>query len=166
MSNITATRTGPAAKPRRVGRKANLRQLLLRASRILNAEIVDGLVQHGFELRSTHTALLSNLDEQGTMLSTIARRAGMSKQAMGRLADELESLAYIKSSAHPDDRRSRMISFTAAGWELMRASFESLTDIERRYAKRMGRAQLESLRHSLELFIVASDSDSLPLSDD
>jgi DNA-binding MarR family transcriptional regulator len=89
-----------------LARKNNLRQLLLRATRVLNAQIVSALNERGYDLRSTHTSLLSNLDHQGSTLSVIATRAGMSKQAMGRLADELEQLGYIKSEADPDDGRS------------------------------------------------------------
>src|SRR5450755_4160500 len=73
------------------GRRSNMRQLLLRASRIVNRHVVEGLHARGYaDLRSTHTTLLSNIDLAGSTVTVAADRAGITKQAMGRLATELE----------------------------------------------------------------------------
>jgi len=131
-------------------RVANLRQRLLRASRFVNIAIVDGLHQHGFsKLSSTHTALLSNLDLEGSSLTIVAQRAGMSKQAMGRLADELISLKYITSTRSKDDRRAVKLKFTAAGLKLMNHSFTIMEDIENRCAGCLGDRNFENLLTSL-----------------
>lgn len=144
-------------------RRNNIRQLLLRASRVLNAEIVEELIHRGYTIRSTHTALLSNLDDHGNKLSVVAARAGISKQAMGRLADELETLGYLLSVADEEDKRSRIIRFTAKGWKLMIESFNALDAIERRYANRIGVARLDGLRSILQDLLNSSHSDSQPL---
>jgi DNA-binding MarR family transcriptional regulator len=146
-----------------LARKNNLRQLLLRASRVLNAQIVSALNGRGYDLRSTHTSLLSNLDDRGSTLSAVAARAGMSKQAMGRLADELEDLGYIKSGADPNDGRARVISYTAAGRKLMLSSFEVLAEIERGYGELIGQLALEGLKASLKRLLDALDLDSQAL---
>jgi len=132
-------------------RAANLRQSLLRASRSVNAAIVEDLHQHGFkELRSTHTALLSNLDLEGSSLTTIAQRAGMTKQAMGRLADELISLKYIKKTPGEDDKRAVKIEFTTAGLELMNHSFTIMEDLENRCVHLVGENRFKNLLTSLQ----------------
>src|SRR3954451_19185670 len=78
-------------------RSRNMRQLLLRASRIVNRHVVEGLHARGYEtLRSTHTTLLSNIDLAGSTVTVAADRAGITKQAMGRLASELEEAGYIR----------------------------------------------------------------------
>lgn len=127
-------------------RTANLRQRLLRASRIINIEIVNGLHQHGFtELTSTHTALLSNLDLKGSRLTDVAQRAGMTKQAMGRLADELINLNYIKRSRCEADRRAVKLTFTSTGRKLMNLSFTIMKNIEIRCANHIGDKRFNSL---------------------
>lgn len=132
-------------------RAANLRQSLLRASRSVNAAIVEGLHQRGFKkLRSTHTALLSNLDLEGSGLTAIAQRAGMTKQAMGRLADELTSLEYIKKTRSENDKRAVKIEFTSAGLELMNHSFTIMEDLENRCAHHLGENQFKNLLTSLQ----------------
>ncbi len=132
-------------------RAANLRQRLLRASRVVNAAIVEGLHQQGFtQLRSTHTALLSNLDLEGSNLTVIAHRAGMTKQAMGRLADELISLKYITKIRSEEDKRAYKIRFTPAGLKLMKQSFSIMEKLELRCSRRLGGTQLITLLSSLQ----------------
>lgn len=131
-------------------RSANLRQRLLRAARTVNSLIVQGLQTRGFsELRSTHTALLSNLDLEGASLSSVASRAGMTKQAMGRLADELVRFGYIQSSPDPTDRRAVILRFTDTGLDLMQQSFAVMAEIEKRCAKRIGKNNLQVLLQAL-----------------
>ena len=132
-------------------RVANLRQRLLRASRFVNTAIVDGLHKRGFtELSSTHTALLSNLDLDGSSLTIIAQRAGMSKQAMGRLADELINLKYVTSTRSEDDRRAVKLEFTQAGLKLMNHSFAIMEELENRCAHRLGNNNFKNLLSSLQ----------------
>ncbi len=166
MSTLRAQRfQASAADAARIpaARKNNIRQLLLRASRVLNADIVEELIRRGYIIRSTHTTLLSNLDDHGNKLSVVAARAGISKQAMGRLADELETLGYLLSVADEEDKRSRIIRFTANGWKLMIESFNALDAIEHRYANRIGVERLEGLRSILQDLLGSSQSDSQPL---
>ena len=131
-------------------RNANLRQRLLRASRAVNTLIVQELQARGFgELRSTHTALLSNLELEGASLTSVASRAGMTKQAMGRLADELIRFGYIQRSPDPIDRRAAVLTFTDAGLDLMQQSFAVMAEIEKRCAKRIGKNNYQILLQAL-----------------
>jgi len=132
-------------------RSANLRQCLLRASRYVNAAIVEGLHQRGFtELRSTHTALLSNLDLEGNKLTLIAQRAGITKQAMGRLADELVKLNYVTKTPNKNDRRSVTIKLTPEGLKLMNCSFMIMEELENRCTHRLGGSRFKKLLSSLQ----------------
>src|SRR5215471_21724958 len=102
-----------AADKAEAKRGRNLRQLLLRASRIVNRHVVQGLQARGYSrLRSTHTTLLSNIDLAGSSVSEAAERAGITKQAMGRLASELEEAGFICIEADPEDARVRLIRLT------------------------------------------------------
>lgn len=131
-------------------RAGNLRQRLLRASRTVNAAIVRGLQERGFgQLRAAHTALLSNLDMNGARLTTVAERAGMTKQAMGRLADELIGLGYIARSPDPSDRRAVRLNFTESGLDLMQQSFAVMAGIETRCRRRIGKHEYAAMLDGL-----------------
>jgi DNA-binding MarR family transcriptional regulator len=135
-------------------RRRNMRQLLLRASRLVNRGVVDGLQARGYaDLRSTHTTLLSNIDLAGSTVTAAAERAGVTKQAMGRLATELENAGYIRVQSDADDGRVRVLKLTRTGKRLMLDSLEVMADLERRYAREIGEDRLEAMLQSLAIFI-------------
>lgn len=140
------------------GRRRNLRQLLLRASRIVNRHVVEGLQARGYaDLRSTHTTLLSNIDLAGSTVTDAADRAGITKQAMGRLATELEDAGYVRVATDPNDARARVLQLTTTGERLMLDSFEVLADLERRYARSIGRSRFAAVLEGLAAFAEAEE---------
>src|SRR5215469_11145845 len=140
-------------REREDARSRNMRQLLLRAARIVNRHVVEGLHARGYaNLRSTHTTLLSNMPLAGGTISETAGRAGVTKQAMGRLAAELEEAGYIRVAADPADGRARMLELTDAGTKLMLASLDVMGDLERRYAGLIGRDRLAAVLDGLQAF--------------
>jgi DNA-binding MarR family transcriptional regulator len=142
------------------GRRRNMRQLLLRASRIVNRHVVEGLHARGYpDLRSTHTTLLSNIDLAGSTVTVAADRAGITKQAMGRLATELEGAGYIRVRADPKDARARVLQLTRAGKRLMLDSLEVMTELEHRYAGSIGQDRLAVVLGGLADFVEATEQD-------
>lgn len=134
-------------------RGRNMRQQLLRASRIVNRHVVEGLRARGYTgLSSTHTTLLSNLPLAGGTVTEAADRAGISKQAMGRLAADLESAGYIRIMADPEDARARILKLTKLGGRLMLDSLDVMADLERRYAKLIGPGRLRAILDGLKAF--------------
>jgi DNA-binding MarR family transcriptional regulator len=139
-------------------RGKNMRQLLLRASRIVNRHVVEGLQARGYAgLRSTHTTLLSNMPLAGGTVSQAAERAGISKQAMGRLAMDLESAGYLRVKADPVDARVRKLELTETGRRLMLDSLDVMADLERRYAHLIGPDALRATLDGLRAFSDAAD---------
>ena len=137
-----------------------MRQLLLRASRIVNRHVVEGLHARGYaDLRSTHTTLLSNIDLAGSTVTTAADRAGITKQAMGRLATELEDAGYIRVQADPNDARARVLLLTRAGRKLMLDSLEVMAELEQRYAGAIGQDRLVAILGGLADFVEAAERD-------
>src|SRR5690349_15667002 len=141
-------------------RSRNMRQLLLRASRIVNRHVVEGLHARGYaDLRSTHTTLLSNIDLAGSTVTVAADRAGITKQAMGRLAAELEAAGYIRVRPDPTDARARILQLTRTGKQLMLDSLEVMAELEHRYANSLGRDRLAATLRGLALFVESAERD-------
>jgi DNA-binding MarR family transcriptional regulator len=138
-----------------------MRQLLLRASRVVNRHVVEGLHARGYaDLRSTHTTLLSNIDLAGSTVTEAAERAGVTKQAMGRLASELEGAGYIRVRSDPKDARVRVLQLTKAGRRLMLDSLDVMAELERRYARSVGADQLSAILRGLEIFVEQAEGRS------
>lgn len=102
------------------------------------------------ELRSKHGAVLANLDEQGTRLTTLATRAGIGSSAMGELIDELERLGYVIRRPDPADRRAKLVVPTATGTEVTELAFEAIRRIETSFKRELGREQYTLLRNALK----------------
>lgn len=100
-------------------------------------------------LRPKYGAVFGQLDRRGSRATTLARRAGMTKAAMGQLIDELEELGYVARSPDPGDRRAKLVLPTATGLDVLRILDEFNNRWENRQRKLLGREAYESLRWSL-----------------
>src|SRR6266542_3146473 len=70
---------------------AHLGRLLLQALRRVQASSVAKLQERGHpDVRTGHLPVFSNVEEEGTRITDLAARAGMTRQMMGRLVRELE----------------------------------------------------------------------------
>ncbi|HEX2620137.1 MAG TPA: MarR family transcriptional regulator [Phototrophicaceae bacterium] len=136
-------------------RQQNIGRLFQRAARAYSELALRKLQAHGYEhITLFHTALISNLDTSGTRISTLADRAGMTKQAMGQLVAELEEGGYITREIDPIDKRATLIYFTGAGWKLLEVAHQLKMEIEAEYIAAMGEVNMRTLRNLLEMLII------------
>ena len=67
------------------------------------------------QIGAAHIHITRHLSLQGSRLTELAARAGMSKQAMGDLVDQCEAWDLVRREPDPLDGRARLIVFTATG---------------------------------------------------
>ena len=116
----------------------------------MNLLVSEELARRGHDdIRLIHGRLLENLDYEGNSISVVAKRAQMTKQAMGTLAAELESKGYLRRTVDENDGRIWRLTFTDKGRRLMLETFEIVEEIETRIAKETGRAQFRALEAGL-----------------
>jgi DNA-binding MarR family transcriptional regulator len=132
-------------------RQQNIGRLFQRAARSYSELALEKLHAKGHEgLTLFHTALISNLDVEGTHLKVLAERAGMSKQAMGQVADELEKRGYIRAVTDSKDKRATLITFTDLGWQFLQDAYKVKLEIERSYKAKLGKVGMKQLWNLLE----------------
>ena len=132
-------------------REENIGRLFLRAHRAFGELAYEKLHKRGHDgLSIVHTALLAHLDMHGTQVTTLADRAGITKQAMGRLVDELESKGYVESAPDPTDGRAKRVTFTERGWQFLTDAYEVKLEIEVAYSSILGEDGMVQLRAALE----------------
>src|SRR5690349_19404406 len=106
-------------------RQENIGRLFQRAARAYSEEALRRIEAYGHQgLTLFHTALISNLDVEGTQISTVAERAGVTKQAMGQVAKELEARGYIRRVTDPNDKRGVLLHFTERGQKFLRDAYQ------------------------------------------
>lgn len=146
-------------------RHANIGRLLNNAVRRFEARVLELMSERGHdETRIAHVNLTRNLDIDGTRLTELARRASMSKQAMGELVDQCTALGLVERAVDPRDRRARIVTFTAAGIEWL-AAFRTAVDLaEQEMRSQLGNGTMDEIRKGLTAYGAQFDTlDSGPI---
>lgn len=142
-------------------RQQNIGRLFQRAARAFSVQATEKLHARGHGgLSLAHTTLLSYLDLEGTRITVLAERAGMTKQSMGQLVAELEQHGYVARKDDPSDRRATLVTFTEAGWKFLLDAWAIKREIEAEYTALLGAERLEALRASLNLLIAQAETTS------
>jgi DNA-binding MarR family transcriptional regulator len=72
-------------------------------------------------LSASHIHITRHLAQGGARLTELAQRAGMTKQAMGKLVDQCEAWGLVERAQDAHDARARRIVFTPVGLSWLRA---------------------------------------------
>lgn len=72
-------------------------------------------------LSASHIHITRHLALEGSRLKELAQRAGVSKQAMGKLVEQCEAWGLVGKMADPRDARARRIVFTPVGLAWLQA---------------------------------------------
>jgi DNA-binding MarR family transcriptional regulator len=126
-------------------------RLLLTAAREFSARVCDKLRENSHpDLKSGHALLVANWDSSGTRISTLAERAEITKQAMGVLVKEMESLGYLERTKDSLDARAVLVVPTEKGQQLLADVSRLMAEIEAEQVEKIGREALEQLQRTLQ----------------
>ncbi len=132
-------------------------RLFLQAQRAFVKRSVAKLRARGHDrLTLAHTALFSYLDLSGTSVTTLAERAGMTKQSMRQLVLDLEEKGYVTRVPDPGDRRATLVTFTKEGWCFVRDAQEVKQEMEAEYLAILGPQGFEDLKGALTAVVERS----------
>jgi len=135
--------------------KLPLPNLLTQVRDIATEGLHRHLATEGFEgLRDSHHSVFRYIDVEGTRLTTLAERAGITKQAMSELVADLEHRGYLERAADETDRRAKLIRLTDQGSKARIAAGRYFADVEQRWSRLLGGNQVSVLRQALEQIIV------------
>ncbi|MGZ6176563.1 MAG: MarR family winged helix-turn-helix transcriptional regulator [Candidatus Binataceae bacterium] len=156
---MTDSRRRAQLKARLAARKqASVGQLLFRAARLFNERAMARVQQRVPAARLAHTTLLPHIDLDGTRQTEIARRAGVSKQAVGQLVDDLVAMGMLARAPDPADGRAQLVRFTDEGLAQLLAGLDVLDTIEVDLGADVGAGTLDRMRRDLLRLIPALES--------
>lgn len=124
--------------------------------------ILDGLYRHLVEaghedLRPTHCLnVFRFMDCDGTRPTTLARRAGMTPQAMSELVGYLEQRDYVRRVPDPTDGRGRVVVYADRGTRAAEISATYFADMEARWGAVVGPDRLQDVKSVLAQILNAS----------
>ncbi len=126
--------------------------LLRRTSRRMVEEITERLEAAGYpDSPPRHHPVFENIDPEGTRLTVLAERAGLTHQAMGEFVGELEQRGLVERVPDASDGRARLVRLTDEGRGVVRAAVREIAAIEAEWTERWRRAGLRGdIRSALE----------------
>ncbi|WP_101757482.1 MarR family winged helix-turn-helix transcriptional regulator [Oceanicoccus sp. KOV_DT_Chl] len=126
--------------------RSNGARLLDNVSEDFHRRLRDKLLTKGYPgLRLSFAAILGHMSFSGTRLIDIAEFNGMTKQAISQIANEIESLGYIKRIPDPHDGRAKNVVFTELGIEMIQASIDAVNEVTEEYAALIGHEKMQQL---------------------
>jgi len=144
-------------------RQIPLLGLLEVTTEVLFAQFRDDLEAAGYgDVRPTHGCVFRFIQEDGMRLTELASLAGMTKQSVGEIVDDLTGKGYVERFPDPGDRRAKLIRLTAKGEEAQGIGFGLLMDIESRWAERYGSDRIAQLRDLLEEIAATEAPEAVP----
>jgi DNA-binding MarR family transcriptional regulator len=146
--------TRTAKRDDQAGRALPLPALLAQAKVVLVEQLHKRLAEDGFDgILYWHGSVFRCIDAEGSRLTELAERSGVTKQAIGEVVAELERHGYVERTADPADRRAKIIRLTERGVQGQLAAARILADIERRWDRHVGRDRIAQLRETLAAVI-------------
>jgi DNA-binding MarR family transcriptional regulator len=135
-------------------REQTLYRLLIRAARTETNEMAGRIRRRGYpDLMGSYPVLLANLDTEGTSITNLAAKAGVTRQAASQLIREIEARGYLERRPDPSDGRAVIVSRTPRGGQLLRDALEVVSELEAEYAEVLGRRRFDAMRKSLSILL-------------
>jgi DNA-binding MarR family transcriptional regulator len=127
-------------------------QVLLRdAHAAVIAEVRAAVIRAGYsEINPGHHIVLRNLGENGARPSELAAAAGVTRQAITKVVDDLERRGVVRREPDPDDGRGVIVRYTDRGLEGLAVARRTMEALEGDFADRIGADRWAEVRIALE----------------
>lgn len=127
-------------------RRRSLGRLSWRLKRYLDRNMEPLMAARGYgDFKMGSLALLANLTEEGITNNELAKKAGISKQAMSKVVKGLEENGYIHTRPHESDARSSVIFLDERGKQLFIDLNEVMNTVRARMDEVVGEERIEGM---------------------
>lgn len=118
--------------------------------------VVDAAHEAGFtDTREAHNPVFAFVPAEGIRLTELAARAGMSKQAMGELVDDLVAKGYFSKEPDPTDGRAKLIVWSERALRLDETAQAYFDQLESELADLVGVDAMRQLRETLQTLVTS-----------
>jgi DNA-binding MarR family transcriptional regulator len=121
--------------------------LLTAVARWIEHRHMAAFAEAGYDdVRVAHNAVFTRIPAGGIRLTELAAQAGVSKQAMAELVDELVAKGYLERVPDPADGRAKLLVMAPRGAASHEVTLRIFADIEAELAAVVGADRLEEAR--------------------
>ncbi len=129
---------------------------------LVKNRVIEKLRERGYaDVGMAHGVLLRNMDLSGSPLSEVARRAGVSRQAVAKVAAELSRLGYVETEKSSEDARVKIVRLTNRGVVFVTDTIEIYEQIDVEICDLIGSTPFRALQKTLRKLTTKSDANVL-----
>ena len=138
-------------------KRATTFQVLLKVARLVNersiARVNETVGRSVF--RQALANLFPHIALEGTRITELAAKVGVSKQAVSKLVGELQQEGIVELAADPTDARARLVRFTKKGLSSIHRGMSVFREVEEELAEEVGEARMKRLGNDLRVLLDA-----------
>jgi DNA-binding MarR family transcriptional regulator len=128
----------------------NVGLLLFIPYRAMEARVFAGLAEAGFDdFTPAQARVFQRLAPEGSRLTELAAQAGLTKQTVGFLVDQLERAGYVERVPDPRDGRARLVRIAERGRRTIPIAAAVVAEVEAEWTAHLGARRMEQLRRTL-----------------
>ncbi len=127
----------------------DLATLMFVSYRAMDERVRHAMRDAGYDVTVAQARLAQRIAEDGTRLTELADRAGVTKQTASLLVAALEREGLVERVPDPDDGRARLIRLSARGREAAQRAMEVVIGVEGEWTAHLGPELTERLREAL-----------------
>jgi len=141
-------------------KRANTLQVLMKCARLANERAIRRVNERAGAsvFRQALANLLPHIALEGTRMTELAERVGVSKQAVSKLVAEFVDQGMLELSPDPEDGRAKLVRFTPRGVEGIRHGLSVLASVEEEIAAKVGKKRMLALHEGLVAMLDALES--------
>ena len=107
------------------------------------------LAKSGFDVRPANSTVLRNIPLEGARVSDLAALAGLTKQSMAYLVEQMEMAKLVDVQPHLEDRRAKTVKLTDRGRAAGARAIELSRQYEQHCVELVGAKKMATLREIL-----------------
>ena len=109
------------------------------------------LAEEGYdEITPSHGLVFQYAQDDGSRITELASRAGMTKQSMSALVYQLESAGYLKRKVDPRDARAVLFILTPKGLAVRTKAQQLNYEFEKKWEQALGETRYQKFRSMLK----------------
>ncbi len=131
-------------------RERSLGTKLIRAYEWFDDALIQRMHAEGCtEMTRSSSMIFSYLDSDGSRPAELARRIGISRQAVHKTLNDMVAAGLVELAPDPTDQRAKVVVLTEIGQERVSLARRILIELEHELESRIGRERLKGLREAL-----------------
>lgn len=149
--------TSASTKPCFAWRQTNPGRILINALQRFEGRVLQLMKDNGYpQTRRSHINLTRYLDLEGTRITDLAKRAGMTNAAMTELINQTVELGLVERLSDPSDGRVRIVCFTPFGVDWLMAFGDSVATAQAEMSEELGDSGMSFLFSDLATYGLAN----------